>query len=228
MKGGPDLGGIRLGAWEAGTVLFGEERCALVPIAAASEQLSKLTDRRQAAWTPQRGAAAIAGRRCLSGGQTAITSAASDANASGATTPAGSLASPRQLLRSRRRWRVSPKRRKRRTARPQPLSTAAKPIILSVIALSSGYEGRNPMAVPKRPGRNGCSTPALLHGSRKRRASAWSKHRHFGEDHAQFRMVPIAIRFNFARTTFEARCHRGHAVPGPRASPPQVSKRNRR
>jgi hypothetical protein len=50
----------------------------------------------------------------------AITSAASDANASGATKPAGSLASLRQPLRSRRRSPVSPKQRKRRTARPQP------------------------------------------------------------------------------------------------------------
>jgi hypothetical protein len=113
--------GMRLGACEVGTVLFGEERCALVLLAASAEQLSKLTGppasgtddalhrrRRRAPATGRDCRPALPGA-CPQRHQVAITSAASDANdasdanASGATRSAGSLASPRQPLRSRPR-----------------------------------------------------------------------------------------------------------------------------
>jgi hypothetical protein len=69
--------------------------------------------------------------------------------------------------------------------------TAAKAINLNVIAPSLHTKVETP--APKRPGRNGCPTPSLLHGKRKRRASAAAKCGQFGEDHAQIRTVPIAI-----------------------------------
>jgi hypothetical protein len=50
--------------------------------------------------------------------------------------------------------------------------TAAKAIILIVIARSTPYEGRYLVPAQGRPDRNGCSTRSPRHEGRERRASA--------------------------------------------------------
>jgi hypothetical protein len=184
-------------------MLFGEERWALIPLAAAADQLSKLT-----------GPASDTARR------------SSPAPQFGAKRGPRCRARPRRPPAARsggddhqRRQRCQCQRRRHQTSwvacvavTASPMTTplagiaeaaetpyspiaaavpAAKAIILSVIAPSLRTKVETP--APKRPGRNGCSTPSLLHGRRKRRASAAAKYGQFGEDHAQIRTVPIAI-----------------------------------